>query len=130
MRLHLSSLKLAAVTLSCLAAGHATAQLAQPGLERVLLSETQWTWQSADGPDTAVWFEKVGKELTMFRCSAATGNCRRPIRATAEGFELQSAGSWDVLRQLPGTPIVFSSDRGESLFPSWLVPTSGSRTGH
>lgn len=122
--------KLAAVMLTCLSVGYGTAQPAPHGLERLLLSEPHWRWQSADGPDAAVWFEKVGKELEMVRCPEATRNCRRSVKAKAEGFEVESAGSWVVLRQFHGTPGMFSSDRGHTLFPSWLIPTSGSRTGH
>jgi hypothetical protein len=129
MRAHLSSFNLTIAMLSSLAAGGAAAQAA-PHVERLLLSQPLWTWQSSDAPDTAVWFEKVSGHLTMQRCPEATTNCRAAIHATQKGFELKGADSTVAFRQLPGTPVMFASDAGAALFPSWVVPSRWSRTGH
>jgi hypothetical protein len=129
MRAHLSSSKLTIAMLFSLATGGAVAQAA-PDVERLLLSQPLWTWQSSDAPDTAVWFEKVDGQLTMQRCPEATANCRAVIQATQKGFELKGADSTVAFRPLPGTPVMFASDAGGALFPSWVVPTKWSRTGH
>lgn len=121
-----------AITAALLFSPAGGAMAAQPAaqLEQMLLVEPQWTWQSGDGPDVAVWFEQDGDRLILRRCPAAAPDCRQPVRVTPGGLEIVASGSRVLLRRVAATPPMFAGDRGQMLFPAWVVPTASSRTGH
>lgn len=109
------------------AAFPAMGQANEATVQSQLLTEPMWTLQPVDGPGATVWFEEMDGQVQMVLCKAIRPECRIHVRIAPQDLFIGGADGLRLTLTTAGVPIF--SGPAVSLFPSWVVPSSQSRTG-